>query len=107
MTKTSITARALAALAVLRDNPGVSPQEFAVLFWPESPGFMRYSKCGSHGSTRGGGMRLSAGGYLARLKNRGLVYANSLDQRGNFNDFSPHYRLTEDGLAELRKSVAK
>lgn len=61
------------ALTIIRDHGPIRPREFADLMWPDSPGHNRYSKCGPKGSHRGGGMYLAAGGYLGKLRRRGLI----------------------------------
>lgn len=67
---TDVERRALEIVA--RYGP-IMPREFAALMWPDSPGWKRHSKCGPKGVSQGGGMRLAAGGYLGRLRKRGLV----------------------------------
>ena len=61
------------ALEIVRDNPDIRPRIFANLMWPDSEGHRHHTKCGPRGSTRGGGMRLSAGGYLGKLSRAGLL----------------------------------
>lgn len=61
------------ALEIVRDNPGIRPQEFSKKLWPGHPGHRRHTKCGPKGTTYGGGMRLAAGGYLGKLVHAGLL----------------------------------
>lgn len=79
------------ALLVVRDAPGIRPEEFARRMWPDNPGWDRFSNIGRGGSRAGVGMALAGGGYLGRLKKAGLVrMAVSGDEFG--------YQITADGL---------
>lgn len=69
-----ITAKTAHALRILNDVVVERPRQFGLLFWGrDHPGWQRNTRCG-HGTSRGGGMNLAAGGYLGKLRKQGLVY---------------------------------
>lgn len=68
-----ITEKTRKALFILDQNPGITAARFAALMWSDSAARSRVYNTGN-GATRGKGMWLSAGGYLSKLKSRGLVY---------------------------------
>lgn len=80
----------LRALAILRDWPKthdicdhIRPREFAELMWPDSPGWSRCHKCGPYGSSFGAMMPKVGGGFLGKLRARGLItYASRLTRAG-------------------------
>jgi hypothetical protein len=78
------------ALQILADNPGLTASGFASLMWPDSDGWRRVKNTG-HGATRGKGMWLSAGGYLAKLRKIGLVDI-SISRQGQTT-----FKLTSEG----------
>lgn len=60
------------ALEIIRDNEIETPRDFAHLMWVDSPCWSRVYNTG-YGATRGKGMWLTAGSFLAKLRNRGLI----------------------------------
>lgn len=60
------------ALRLIEGNQPIRPREFAMLMWPDAPGWLRSIRANNR-SCPGGGMNLAAGGYLGRLRQRGLV----------------------------------
>jgi hypothetical protein len=68
-----LTLTTVRALRIIRDHEITMPKQFAKLMWPDSDGWETHVKCGPHGSHRGGGMYLAAGGYLGKLEQRGLI----------------------------------
>jgi len=86
------------ALLLIRDYENIHrPTEFARLMWPDSEGWQRVGKIG-HGSHRGVGLLLVAGGFLARLKYKGLI----LDHCNR--DYSHDYYLTSEGRKLLEEN---
>jgi hypothetical protein len=64
------------ALAIISEHAGESlgPQRFAHHYFPKDhPGWKRIGKCGAHGSRRGSGLVLWAGGFLGKLRAAGLI----------------------------------
>ena len=54
----------------------VSPRQFAKLYFPKShEGWQRVGKAG-HGSTRGQGLVLFAGGFMGKLRRKGFIDNN-------------------------------
>ena len=90
-----ISAKTAKALQVIRDHKVTAPSQFARLLWPDAPGWKRSSTVGrnSNGSAKGTGMRLGGGGYLAKLRKRGLIY-------GYQNIGIPYY-LSKEGKESL------
>jgi hypothetical protein len=80
------------ALLLIKHNEIDRPGEFARLLWPDSEGWQRRSKVG-HGTTIGGGMRLAGGGFIGKLRQRGLIAGG----------IGYHYFLTEKGRRLLRR----
>ena len=69
-----ITDKTAQALRVIKDcKSGVTPSSLAHLLWPDSEGYKHSHKCGAYGSRKGGMMAFAAGGYLGRLRRRGLT----------------------------------
>lgn len=99
--KPEISEKVFQALTILRKagNAGLMPKEFAAEMWPESDGWTRQAKCGQKGSHRGGGMYMAAGGFLGRLRKRGLVEAVWKRNRPRT------YSLTAKGYRALRYAV--
>jgi hypothetical protein len=60
------------ALEIIKEKGPIKPKRFAKFMWPDSDGWSTHTNCG-HGVTRGGGMNLAAGGYLGKLRKRGLI----------------------------------
>ena len=84
------------ALRLIRDNRIDSPTVFARHMWPDNPNWHHPTKAG-RGTTRGGGMRLGAGGFLGRLRRAGLIY-------GNGTGYHPErFGLTSAGKALLKQ----
>lgn len=61
------------ALAIIAEHAPIRPGSFGDLMWPESPARTRSYNCGPNGATRGLGLDLSAGSYLAKLRRAGLI----------------------------------
>jgi len=91
-----ITYKTARALSILRDMC-VTATEFAEHMWPDSPGWQRMSNVGTHGASAGACMPYAAGGYLGRLRKRGLVEHDS--RRGL-------YMLTHVGTIALDAYIA-
>jgi hypothetical protein len=72
---TRTTPARLRALAIIRDNPGIGPTQFARLMWPDSKGHRTRSNRSSTpaGGAVGAGIKMSAGAFLRRLGNDGLI----------------------------------
>ncbi len=70
---TSLTPTQVRALTILRDHGPLTPRAFAQKMWPDSPGWQRCYKCGPHGASDGIMMALAGGGYLGKLRQRGLA----------------------------------
>lgn len=60
------------ALDIIAAYPGLTAARFAELLWPDSEGWARVKNTGN-GATRGKGMWLAGGCYLAKLVKLGLV----------------------------------
>jgi DNA-binding transcriptional ArsR family regulator len=88
----------LRALDVL-EGEELTPSEFAKLMWPSSDGWRHPTKCGPNGSHKGGGMYLSAGGFLAKLERAGLV----LVRIARDGTYQKRYRLSVAGKKLLAK----
>lgn len=63
------------ALEIIRDFGPLSPGRFAQRMWPKSPCWSRIYKCGPNGASRGIMMAVAAGGFLAKLRDDGLIIA--------------------------------
>lgn len=63
----------LDALRIIANKSPITATEFAELMWPDSEGWNRVKNCGN-GATRGRGMVLAGGSYLAKLKKQGLIW---------------------------------
>ncbi len=75
----ALTPAAAKALKIVRRvnaeaDHGTNGKAFAWLMWPDSPGWEKRSPAGDRGSRKGCGMWRAAGSYLAKLRQRGLVY---------------------------------
>lgn len=93
------TASQLRALTILAAHGPLRPREFAQSMWPRSPGWKSSARCGAHGSHRGGGMYLAAGGFLGKLAKRGWVRRDYRFMHGSAIDDG--YRLTDLGRQVL------
>ena len=82
-----MTSRQLQALEIIRSNPGITAKQFAHFFWPDHDGQYKHSNNGSNGSTLGKTMWLMGGGYLGKLRNKGLVRNGLLALREKDNGF--------------------
>jgi hypothetical protein len=60
------------ALEILLKHRKISAARFGELMWPDSPAARRMYNTGN-GATRGKGLWLAAGSYLAKLRMRGWV----------------------------------
>lgn len=67
-----ISEKTIRALKIVRDHPGITARFFACKMWPDSEAWCHVINTG-HGATSGKGMWLSAGCYLAKLRERKLV----------------------------------
>lgn len=89
------------ALQIIEAHTIRSPTQFARLMWPDAEAWSNTSKCGPHGSSRGGGMRMAGGAYLGKLRKAKLI--DWWYGRGTERTFS----LTEMGrTALLRANLA-
>ncbi|KKN65485.1 hypothetical protein LCGC14_0480890 [marine sediment metagenome] len=89
-----MTDKTTKALQIIRDNHLYGPAAFARLMWPDSEGWQRVHNCG-RGASRGVMMAYAAGGYLGKLRARGLIIIW----------YSPRgIHLTDKGKALLRGS---
>ena len=89
-----MTDKALRALQIVNNHPGILPTEFAGFMWPDSPAWRRSYKCGPKGSCDGRMLVQSAGGFLGKLKKQELVqYGPSWGR--------PGWYLTVHGLRAL------
>ena len=80
----------LRSLDIIRQNPGLRPEEFARFYFPpDHPGWDRRTKCGPYGVRLGGGLVLWAGGWLGKLRKEKLI-----DEYG---------RLTQQGKAAMEE----
>lgn len=64
------------ALSILSTSNGLTAREFAERMWPNSEKWSKSHNVGTNGATRGVGMQLAGGSYLAKLRNAGLVYVD-------------------------------
>lgn len=93
-----MTPKTRLALRILKKHGTVTARQFAFLMWPKSEGWQRVHRCGTHGSTRGTGMWLAGGSYLARLAKRKLVYRE-------YNTNGQHvFSLSGQGIEELKEN---
>ena len=83
-----ITETTRRALEIIRSHRITAPRQFARFMWPDNPGWSRTTRAG----VRGGGMALAGGGYLGKLRKRGLI-------TGGYNDIP--IALTEKGRVAL------
>ncbi|WP_415912263.1 hypothetical protein [Neptuniibacter sp. QD37_11] len=72
------------SLKIVSKHPGVTPGQFAKLYFPsDHEGWQRTARAG-RGVCRGGGLRLWAGGWLGKLRKRGLINShNNITSEGN------------------------
>jgi len=62
------------ALRILSEyEEGIHPKRFAELMWPDSPCWTKLYNCGPNGASFGVAMYRAAGGYLGRLRKKGVV----------------------------------
>lgn len=61
------------ALRIIATKDIRSPHEFAKEMWPNSEGWQRYGKVG-YGVHKGAVMNLAAGGFLGKLRAKGLIW---------------------------------
>lgn len=85
-----LTPARLRALAILRDHPGVTAGEFALLMWPDSKGHRKVSRRSSTpaGGAMGAGIKMSAGVFLWRLVRSGLAWSGTTGFASHQNVFS-------------------
>ncbi len=78
-----ITEKTYKALKILEENPEISAREFGELMWKDSEAKERIYNIGN-GATKGVGLWLCAGSYLAKLVNRKLIshFNNTLLDKG-------------------------
>jgi phytoene dehydrogenase-like protein len=72
-TLATLTPKQKQALAIVRANPGIRPQRFAKLMWPNSECWEKRYRCGN-GTHKGGGMHTAGGAYLGKLRKLRLVH---------------------------------
>ena len=90
-----LSAKARRALIIVRDVPGLRPHAFARRYFAkDDPGWTRVCQCGPGGSTKGSGLVMAAGAFLAKLRHRGLVCDGH---------WPKGYRITPAGVAALRR----
>ncbi len=68
-----VTKTQLRALRIIYTSAIESPAQFAHLMWPDAEAWQRPAKCGNHGVSKGGGMRMAGGAYLGKLRKAGYV----------------------------------
>ena len=90
----------LRALAVLKNNPGIRAQDFALEVWPDSNMHRRVSNQG-HGACRGKAAWLKGGSYLQQLRQKGLA-TDSLRYSGEWPTFRQYF-ITKAGETLLAK----
>lgn len=73
MAETVLTESLKKALLIIRDHSPSRPREFAYMMWKDSPKWKNKVKAGNNGVAKGGGMPLAAGGYLGKLRSKGLI----------------------------------
>ena len=63
------------ALSIIKERNVSAPSQFGRLMWPDSPAWSRLLTVGRRANAvqRGGGMNRASGGYLGKLRQRGLV----------------------------------
>lgn len=88
-----MTKRALAALQILKDEPGLSASEFASKFWPDHVMHRAVSNQG-HGACVGKKAWVCGGRYLGKLVKQKLVEAYSVGQKSYTR---VRYKLTQNG----------
>lgn len=69
----NLSEKARKALLILNDVESISANRFAEKMWPDSPCWLKVKNTGN-GACSGKGMWLTAGSYLSKLKNMGMVY---------------------------------
>mgnify|MGYP003608876139 CR=1 FL=1 len=79
----NITASMRKSLRIIAETPGLRPDAFARQYFDKDhPGWSRHTRCG-HGTRKGGGLVLWAGGQIGKLRSAGLVTArNELTKAG-------------------------
>jgi len=92
-----MTERALAALKILKADPGLSASEFAFKFWPGHVMHRAVSNQG-HGACAGKKAWLCGGAYLARLINLKLVQSYYVGERSGTRI---RFKLTRSGAEAL------
>lgn len=94
-----LTPTMIRSLEILADNEPLMPSEFANLFFPRNhPGWTRSCKCGAYGSTTGSGLVMWAGGWLGKLRKKGLVQRHH-DRARRYDSFV----LTEEGYRTINR----
>lgn len=87
------------ALSIIKNDEPRRPAEFARLMWPDAEAWVRPAKCGQYGVSRGGGMRMAGGAYLAKLRKAGLITSPP-------SGSGYRYMLTPDGQRLLAERLA-
>lgn len=82
------------AIQVIGAHDGTRARSFGKLMWPDAKAWSVYGNVG-HGVTRGVGMQLMSGGYLGKLRKRGLVYLF-------MSEYDNRWHLTNKGIEELK-----
>lgn len=85
------TAALRKSLQIIANAPGLRPDAFARQYFDaDHPGWRRHTRCG-HGTRKGGGLVLWAGGQLGKLRAAGLVTPrNELSKKGRDALQSPY-----------------
>ncbi len=94
-----MTNKTIRALQLIRGGQFRAPAEFARAMWPDSDGFKRHYKCG-RGSSTGTMMAMAGGGFLGKLRKRGLIHEPVSYHR----HVSGTFTLTAEGREALKKA---
>lgn len=95
-----LTEAQIKALTIISGNDIEYASAFAELYFgKDHPGWRRICKCG-HGSSRGGGMNLWAGGYLGKLRKKKLISGMGSGRRFMLTQLGQESLKAAKGLAE-------
>lgn len=106
---TGITPATQRALEIVAKYPNIYPSFFARMMWPDSDHLDESYRAGPNASVRGRGLTRAAGGYLGRLRKRGLVYRGrkkAISLRHGVRWFDGGYAITTEGERQLRAAIA-
>ena len=88
------------ALEIVAEHGPIRPRKFALLMWPDSPGWQQSYKCGPWGASRGIAMARTGGAYLGKLQRRGWIHQPWHEMPWGYQPEG--YSLTEEGQIVLR-----